>query len=208
MELPKWAHRLRNFFNEQPKELLRVGKAWAKSARQQIVLQNLSATNIAAAAFADSGDVYSEPEWDGTNTHWKDWIEMSQAGSQYHSAEGHGVVVSAVIPHSMTGNFKLVRPDGTGGSSEVALHNWRHGITKTGKRSKAEVGKWVNARTQAIVEDQYRGSYNFADTMDAGYEEHKRLDMIPDETYGTKYINEGRWAPIGKRVFKNFAFDD
>jgi len=207
-DLPKWAHRLRNFFNEPPKRLLRMGDFEAKRARQQITLKNQSTKNTIAAMFAASGDVYTElKSVDGGDAKWDYWIEMSQAGSKYHSKEGLNEVESAVLPHSFTGNFKLVCPDGTGGSSETALHNWRTGILETGKRSKAEVGEWVNGVTQAILDDQYRGSYNYADTMDAGYDEHERLDMDTDKKYGTKYINEGRWAAIGDRVFRDFVFD-
>lgn len=109
----------------------------------------------------------------------------------------------------MTGNFKMCSPDGTGGSSETALQNPMLGWTgKFGRRNAAGVGKWINARTEAIQSEKYRASYNFADSMVAGYDEHEHLDVEPDDKYGQEYEPEARWIPITMRVFRRFVGDE
>lgn len=199
--IPRWLSRVRNFFNEQPSMLTRVGEEEARFIINMIRLRRGNFLNQVLARGAFSGDVYR----DQTGRHW---IEQSQAGSRYHSKEQRGLLGAALTPHSMTGVFKLCSPDGTGGSSETALHNWMHGLTgRIGKRSATEVGHTINAATQAIVAEKYRGSYNFADTMVSGFDEHDRFDIIPDKKFGTKYENERRWAPLAKRIFQRFSGD-
>jgi hypothetical protein len=214
-KLEKWAHRLRNFFNEPPRTVYRVreNEAWRAISKARIARTGF--VNSAATDFAFSGDVYKERRLraDGT-IETRYWIEQSQAGSRYHSKEEFGVIRSALTPHSMTGNFKLCSGDGTGGSSEWCLHNWLIGPGGRGKRSKVEEGHRVNAFTQGITEPQYRGSYNFADTMLTGFKQHSRLDMEPDEEFGAKYHLTGlgskgiEWIPLKDRIFrKDFSFD-
>lgn len=150
--IPRWPSRVRNFFNEQPSMLTRVGEEEARFIINMIRLRRGNFLNQVLARGAFSGDVYR----DQTGRHW---IEQSQAGSRYHSKEQRGLLGAALTPHSMTGVFKLCSPDGTGGSSETALHNWMHGLTgRIGKRSATEVGHTINAATQAIVAEKYRGS--------------------------------------------------
>jgi len=209
-KLPLWAHRLRNAFNEPPRRLLRIEGSEAKKAIRSLIHAQ-GAKNKIVSRFTPSGDVYKEPFHDplGSGGGWRYWIEMSQAGSQFHSKEQYGVVSSALLTHHFTGNFKLISADGTGGSSETCLHNWQTSdFLRIGKRSKADIGEWVNAYTQKIIQSKYRGSYNFADTMISGYDDHERLDMDPDVDHGAdyKFIGRAEWTHMSGRTFKNFNF--
>lgn len=129
-ELPLEIHRMRNAFNEPPRSLYRVPSDEAKAAIARVRRPKDGFINNVTADFAFSGDVYKEQYlWPNGKPEVRYWIEQSQAGSRYHSKEQRGLIGSALLPHSLTGNFKMCYDDGTGGSSEVCLHNWMHGLT-------------------------------------------------------------------------------
>ena len=104
----------------------------------------------------------------------------------------------AVIPV-----FKLVSPDGTGGSMEVCIHNWQRPIEKSfleytlgtpkpdsiGKRKIGRMNEWVNVRTKVVISEKYRGSYNYSETVIVGFGEHKYRDITPHKSHGGRYLN-------------------
>jgi hypothetical protein len=156
---PNWASRVRNYFNERPERLrlLRFRKA------------DVANEFGAAALLALSGDVY-EDECGRTS------YEMSTGGTGYHYGEfgkpGVGkAVVTAILSQKVIPVFKLISPDGTGGSMELCIHNWQlptevlgHYVGDYGKRKIGAENEWVNVRTKVVISEEYRGSYNYSET--------------------------------------------
>jgi hypothetical protein len=162
---PMWASRVRNYFNEKPRKLKllhlkEAGKAWIASGYR-------------GATFGLSGDVYE----DGEGRHW---FEMSTAGVGYHyegevsDAAWYKTWESAVSLQKHTPLFKLISPDGTGGSLEVCIHNWQHheGASTIGQR-----GEWMDVRDRVVLNEILKGSYNYSETTVVGFGAHKYRDI-------------------------------
>ena len=183
---PTWASRVRNYFNETPAQLMLLNiaergkaKSRAKLGLGSLVDQGLFAT------LAFSGDVYK----DDTGRYW---FEMSTAGTIYHykgrvsDAAWYKKWEAFVSRQKSTPVFKLISPDRTGGSLELCVHNWQH---HEGKSEIGPKGKWVNIRTKVVINEIYRGSYNYSETGIVGFEEHQFRDVKPHlEEYGF-YVN-------------------
>src|SRR5262249_2783100 len=78
-KLPVWAHRIRNFFNREPKSLLRLDESHAQSHLRSIYAHlpdgGLAAT--IAQKYALTDDVYKDAQ------NWV-WYQMNEGGTIYH----------------------------------------------------------------------------------------------------------------------------
>lgn len=183
---PLWASRIRNYFNARPDQLMLLGVATRGRAKTRAGL-NVGALMDKGlfATLAFSGDVYK----DGNGRHW---FEMSTAGTIYHykgqvsDALWYKKYEAFVSRQKSTPVFKLVSPDGTGGSREICVHNWQH---HEGKSQIGPEGKWVNVRTKIVINEIYRGSYNYSETGIVGFKDHEYRDVESHrEEYGF-YVN-------------------
>jgi hypothetical protein len=197
---PLWASRVRNYFNVRPNQLMLLGIRERARAKDKAKLDVSSlAKKGAFAVFSLSGDVYK----DDTG---RPWFEMSTTGTIYHykgqvsDAGWYKKWEAFVSRQKSTPVFKLISPDRTGGSLELCVHNWQH---HAGKSEIGPEGKWVNIRTKVVINELYRGSYNYSETGIMGYDEHVFRDVEPHvEEYGF-YVN-----PPSKMSARRFPCHD
>lgn len=192
-EFPEWASRVRNFFNETPLSL-RLLRSKEALFRTYTIKGKRNTVLPGAHDFALSGDVYvDEAE--------RVWFEMSTAGTVYHypGKVDAGKKVDAFLSSQATiPVFKLISPDGTGGSSEVCVHNPQvnklyvpmlgRTIAYGEKRIGGE-GVPTIIVTRAVTDEVYRGSYNYAETVIKGLEEHEYRDVKPHRETKGFYVN-------------------
>jgi hypothetical protein len=202
-KLPLWAHRVRNYFNAEAKSLLRLDESTSKNLLA-LIQQGLNSLNHdpgffedVAETFALSGDVYKDAQG-------KIWFQMSPGGTIYHWGRDPIVPKPEAFFQGLKGQaglpiFKLVSPDGTGGSHETILRNPNHWPT---------VVKKVNflAYVEHLVNKDYwhQGSYNFSETVIVGNAAHERHDVKPHKQYPYEevYHNpENRYLPLAERRF-------
>jgi hypothetical protein len=203
-KLPIWAHRVRNYFNREPRSLERLDAASTKRlmTRLEYSLPTKSSfTGYFAEKYALTGDVYKDAQG------WV-WYQMNEGGTIYHWGSHPGKYTAPLesgyqevkeklgIPVPI---FKLVAPDGTGGSRETILRN-PHKIFTAVKKEKflAYVG-------HLIITDYWdQGSYNYSETVKAGYPAHVMRDVDPHNKYPfpNVYANPtDRFSSIAQRVF-------
>lgn len=207
--LPVWAHRVRNFFNVEPKSLWRFDEDTSKNfiGRVQEGLNALKTSSLKsdiAETFALSGDVYK----DAQN---KIWYQMSPGGTIYHWGRNPIAPMVESPWQSVKGQgalpiFKLIAPDGTGGSHETILRNPHHISTVVKKENfLAYVAHLV------LTDYWHQGSYNYSETVDAGYSAHVMRDVDPHTKYPFPeiYVNPpDRFAARGMRVFPEKVSND
>ena len=165
-----------------------------------------------------SGDVYFDEEVEV-------WYQMGAGGTIYHW--GNDVKrpkVEAAYTHAVTGQertpiFKLVCPDGTGGSKETIITNPQTDKvliqTGTGYDQKMAVtqgrSKIGETNQPQLVVDRvvtwmkYQGSYNFSETAVVGLDEHKKRDVHPHETDPVYVDPPDRFTPLRYRTFTEFV---
>lgn len=204
--LPLWAHRVRNFFNREPKSLMRLDAARSKRLITRIEYGLPTKTTMSgyfAEKYALSNDVYKDAG------NWV-WYQMNEGGTIYHWgsdpwwAPGESVFQEVKeklgIPVPI---FKLIAPDGTGGSRETILRNPYRIFTAVKKENfLAYVGHLV------VTNYWHQGSYNYAETVKAGFSAHKRLDVSPHEKYPypSVYVNPpDRFSTLSQRIFPEKA---
>jgi hypothetical protein len=131
---PDWASRVRNYFNVTPVTLKLLppldGHVRTHEHRGAFALLPGYAQDL---VFALNGDVY-------VDEHGTPWFNMIKPGTVYHFP---GKVDATKIAAGMMKEilkvpmpiFKLISPDGTGGSMEVCLHNvkWANTICGVGE---------------------------------------------------------------------------
>jgi hypothetical protein len=174
-----------------------------------------------AARFALSGDVYFDEEVEV-------WYQMGAGGSIYHWGDKPGIfgffsgadAFHTQIFRRQSGIpvFKLICPDGTGGSKETiitnpvlritrelgsqGLYDKQHRVPRIGAVNKAEL---VIDRVETRME--YQGSYNFAETSVRGLDAHEKYDVDPHKD-DDQYIDPpDRFAPLKKRIFNEFILN-
>lgn len=204
--LPKWAHFIRQMFNYEPTKLERM-----REDSTEILISMATGTRVhhgtlknqVAAKAAPSGDVYNDARIGRNQINgWKYWIEQSQTGTRYHYSRGQKLgdightLYAAVTPHSWTSVFKLCLPDGTGGSCETVIEN------RFEERSLLKQGEIRGVSWWIVKDDRYRGSYNYGDTMAIGYDIHEKLDVEPDNKWGSNYVNENQMSELQSRIFR------
>jgi hypothetical protein len=198
---PLWASRVRNYFNLRPARL-KLLNLWAgriAMKRQSIGLASRIGKGL-TATFAFSDNVYQDERG-------QYWFEMHPGSTPYHTpgkVTGGKKVRAALTPQKMTDVFKLISPDATGGSLEVCVHNFGAGLFG-GKRQIGEIGKWVNVRTKIVIDEIYKGSYNYSDTTVMGYDAHEYRDMKPHRDHSGFYVDpRPGGAPLGERRFPRY----
>lgn len=180
---PAWASRVRNFFNDTPTTLSIL------PTRESVAALKLVRSNPFDVSTSLLPVIYR-----GNNTlPYNFWVTFEKEGSVLHY-EGGSVPRALLTRQERIPVFKLVCPDGTGGSSEIVIHNWqlqsddpragggnayRHGHKTVGGMKPGD--RLMNIRTKLVVTPEYRGSYNYADAANAGFWAHKRMDMNPDK---------------------------
>lgn len=190
-----WASRVRNFFNLTPNYLTRLD--FPSSFR---LIKRHHKNHEGLARFALSGDVYEDETG-------RIWFEMHTAGAAYHY-EGDvdwNKAKGVVLPQAFIPVFKLVSPDGTGGSCEVCIHNWQNYKAlgfKKGKRYIGKIGQRVSIRSKVVINSVYQGSYNYSETIVKGRTAHELRDVIPHKEDEGFYINPPRYSALEKRIFR------
>jgi hypothetical protein len=207
---PRWASKVRNFFNETPLTLKRLNEAQSKKWRAKEHKYDGQIKEYLAL----SPHVYE----DGSGHHW---FQMSAAAAIYHYGEqpehptADAIGVTAKTGVVLTAQnyvpvFKLVSPDGTGGSRECIIDNpkvlpvWAQGLLtrNVGKSSIGEVDEWVNVHGRIVDDPVLQGSYNYSETIARGFDAHKLRDMDPHNAHHMFYLNPGsRYSSLTMRRF-------
>jgi hypothetical protein len=95
--------------------------------------------------------------------------------------------------------FKLIAPDGTGGSREAIFRN-PHQIFTVVKK----VNFLADVTHLTVTDPWYGGSYNYSETVKVGYSAHERRDVVPhnENPFNGIYINPpSRHSLLVDRVF-------
>jgi hypothetical protein len=204
-EFPLWASRVRNYFNEEPRSLRLLSKEEGKF-RIHTIKDRIMPWVPGPQTFALSGDVYE----DDNRRHW---FAMSTGGTVYHypgCVDKTKIALAAASPQSMIPIFKLISPDdGTGGSLEVIVFNKQDirvplpsgHYMMIGRPTIGSVGVMKNLDGMVERDAIFRGSYNFSETMVAGYLDHEFRDVKPHVAHKDFYLNPDYSRPANKRVF-------
>jgi hypothetical protein len=248
--LPLWAHRVRNYFNEEPISLTRLDavstrkhlagieagldtlddhkyRKWLKEhpmfgqlpdvkklpdppphTPEGGILDNIAEDN------ALSGEVYSDHVS-------KIWYQMAAGGTIYHWGSdpvwsGFEAVRQNVRGQAITPIFKLVSPDGTGGSHETIIENLRTetirvlGKTfKIGRISIGAVNKSHPVSNLVNTNVWHQGSYNYSETTVVGLLNHERRDVDTHKKHASisnVYVNPpNRFLTLAQRAFPEKA---
>jgi hypothetical protein len=191
-DIPVWLHRMRNFFNQTPGKLMRLGGAFRPKGYRKFI-----------TPFSLTGDAYLDP--DGLM-----WYQMSTTATPYHypgEVTTAKKIDAATKLQAFIPIFKLISPDDTGGSLELIVHNWRSRYLpgtnmEWGENTLGKANEWTDITYRTEFTRAYEGSYNFAETVMRGYGEHKHRDVEPHEKYGGFYVTPVHpWTKIGDRRF-------
>jgi hypothetical protein len=250
-KIKKWAHRVRNYFNVIPKSLTRLDKEEAgkhlrrfkATAAGRIKLRFTLATgaeylpraypvdptgltDIAAEAFALSGDVY-EDEFR------RPWFQMGAGGTIYHFGRPPKVPIAEAMWQAVKGGqksvpvFKLLSPDDTGGSRECIINSKKvqpgvtvatplkmvrdgmelvfgqgTGRTTIGEVFESQIGtvnKKEDVADRIVTDSRYQGSYNYSETVLTGLAAHNWRDVKPHEWLPNSYVDPRPETPIALR---------
>lgn len=249
--VPIWAHRVRNFFNQEPISLTRYDADFSREFLAR-VQEGLNALDRAKKTkwlkkhplFGSLPEIKKMPEPPpGTpdlstgddigetlalsDYVYKDqanhiWYQMSPGGTIYHW--GKDPIVPAVEAFGQLGQqavipiFKLVSPDGTGGSSETIIRNLQNqhlkmmGFSfKAGRLSIGEVNRLEHVAHLIVTDPWHQGSYNYSETVDVGLAAHETRDVKPHAKYPYSgvYVNPpNRFLPLASRRFPEKGADN
>jgi len=212
--VPMWLHKVRNYFNLEPKTLRLVEKVPTDHAMHEI--RSYGQIGGLITQFALTGDVYFDEDVET-------WYQMGAGGTIYHW--GGGVTwepIDAISTQFLRGQaripvFKLICPDGSGGSKETIISNPRVskvfvGGSSFGLEYEMQGRTTIGAKNKGVlvldrVETQmkYQGSYNFAETSVVGLDAHKKNDVHPHHK-DAKYIDPpDRFEPLKDRFFFEYV---
>lgn len=195
--LPIFAHQVRNFFNVEPTHLTLLprddGNKYIKEVRKRF--EDWGFVDTVKGILALSGDVYR----DQSN---RTWYQMSAGGTIYHwGGEPTWDIVDAAVSNYVRKQdgvpvFKLISPDGTGGSAETIIKNpMRFTIGAPNEE--------VYVRDRVVPNYHHQGSYNFAETVEAGLPAHEKHDVDPHKKWPQEYINPAdRFSLLMSRRFQ------
>ncbi len=219
--LPRWAHRVRNYFNREPRFLMRLDKK-----ESEISLKILDyTTNIKNEGRLDefirsralSGDIYTD------ETKIIKWFQMSPGGTIFHFKDVTNKTMEAIaqdrLGQSNTPIFKLISPDGTGGSCETIIKNLvqARGTVQQIARSLGPLTQLSNSGNRdsniglanavapvahlIITLPKFQGSYNYAETASRGIAAHNKFD-VDTHKKDEHYVNPpDRFSPLSSRGF-------
>ena len=90
---------------------------------------------------------------------------------------------------AITPTFKLVSPDGTGGSMETIIRNPQNQKfpldvpvfrnVKIGRKAIGDVNRSEPVKHLNVGNYEHKGSYNYSEAVDAGYAAHVKRDVQP-----------------------------
>lgn len=217
--LPLWAHRVRNYFNYEPLQLVRLSEDYSEYLMRSLTGKFSSKWSkdgfVQRAAL--SGDVYKDHNG-------KFWYQMTPGGTIYHyGSEPKNPMLEAMFAQlkgqGLTPIFKLVSPNNlTGGSCETIILNKSQrttnqmavggltGLLKDNRIGSVGVPEYVFGRL--VDDDWYQGSYNYAETVVAGNPAHEKYDVLPHKNNIFKgvYVNPPqRRIPPSNRIFPEKA---
>jgi hypothetical protein len=173
--------------------------------------------DIALTMFALSGDVYDDADGKAV------WYQTVPGGAIYHFGETIRNPELRAAQATLAGQekapvFKLLCPDGTGGSREVCIKNplvrprVRVSVTGVataevvGEETVGPVGEIVPVLDRVVRDSVAQGSYNYAETMEKGYPAHVRLDVRTDPMEAGYYVEPDdlfrlQFIPLNDRRF-------
>jgi hypothetical protein len=165
--------------------------------------------------FALTGDVYFDEDAET-------WYQMGAGGTIYHW--GGGVTwepADAFSTQFFRGQaripiFKLICPDGTGGSKETIISNPKVRVVRVvaaqGVMNERQGTTTIGAKNKAVLvldrvetKMKYQGSYNFAETSVVGLDKHKKNDVEPHHK-DAQYIDPpDRFEPLKDRFLFEYV---
>ena len=213
--VPMWLHKIRNYFNVEPATLRLVDQGttahWMSEIRKNGQLKALikgPRTLSGHVYFDEEIEVWYQMGAGGTIYHWgRDvigWLDWAEAGAAHFIRGQTGIPI-----------FKLVSPDGTGGSREtiiknpkldkVAVSSSQGNYFEMQRRSKiGEVNQVNQVKPSIITDGHYQGSYNFAETSVVGLKTHEKYDVETHKLDGVYVDPPDRFAPLKSRVFQEW----
>ena len=228
--LPRWASRIRQYFNLTPMTLelyspedsrpyleraqtALPASARAKARRNELQSRGMGISFYAPGSSTKPGTPLVKPDPNApidtlggeigtmgalTGDVYEDdlgrsiWFQMSPGGAIYHFGEKIRSPNLRAVEATLAGQeaapvFKLVSPDGTGGSREVCIVNpfdvphkitTRVGVVTTmvGHATIGAVNEVVKVEKRIVKDTVSQGSYNYAETIVKGLPAHQRLD--------------------------------
>jgi hypothetical protein len=188
--IPCWASRLRNYFNVTPHFLMRYDsqREWTNYFKHLVKRSLMEWHALHGAVYKDKQN--------------RDWLQMATAAAIYHySGENNRrkKVAAYVKPQMMMPIFKLISPDGTGGSRELVLTNPKGWLF--GDSTIVDVLHWKHIRNRVVLQEPYEGSYNYAETITSGYKAHVRADVDTHREWPGFYINPDPDSALADRGF-------
>jgi hypothetical protein len=186
-ELPLWAHRVRNYFNQEPVTLTRLETKLAKNLlakinsdldafqrdRRELWLKEVGKGGVVAAMYKEIPEDKALYRYVYDDHFSNIWYQMDAGGTIYHFGDtpDHPIFEAAYYSkwkgQELTPVFKLVSPDGTGGSMETIIKNKfnrRDGVLIIGRWSIEEIGVTKSVSDLIETNSWYQGSYNYSET--------------------------------------------
>jgi hypothetical protein len=150
---------------------------------------------------------------------------MTPGGGVYHFGEKIRSPTTRAIGATHAGQeyapvFKLVCPDGTGGSREVCIKNpfdVRGKIrtkvdgtfpTMVGHATIGAVNEEVNVANRIVTDSVSQGSYNYAETIVKGLPAHQRLDVSTDPMNQGYYVEPSNLFSFAELYTRRFPVND
>jgi hypothetical protein len=189
--VPRWASRVRNYFNATPDYLMRFDEG-----REEAAVRAFHQYKKGLSRFALHGAVYKDKER-------RLWFQMTTAATIYHyegEVNKRKMVKAAVLPQRLIPIFKLVSPDGTGGSREIIIKNPKGWVF--GDSTVVPVLHWENIRSRVVTREEYIGSYNYSETITVGRDQHEMRDVKTHSHDKGFYLDPGRDTTLKERGFR------
>ena len=261
--LPRWASRIRQYFNLTPTTLKLLDheessryleKAQtalpasdrAKARRNELQSRGMGISFYAPGSSTKPGTPLVKPDPNapietlsgniGTMMAWTGnvyedalgrsiWFQMSPGGAIYHFGEKIRSPTLRSIEATLDGQehapvFKLVCPDGTGGSREVCIKNPFDvrkirtevgrvlSTTMVGHATIGAVNEVVNVANRIVKDSVSQGSYNYAETVVKGLPAHQRLDVNTDPMEPGYYVEPSNLFQFAELYMRRFPEND
>lgn len=206
-EFPMWLSRVRNFFNECPNTVMLLDLIEAASYKIRIPWGEYGPLSAVVAVYRDESG--------------RHWFQTPPAGTIYHSKGDPNNTKAAqntLGGQHVTETFKLLKFDGTGGSSELILLNqaaWiahnsgggffarlvQRSVAGGGKAFFTNGGRPANVRGSIVQDERFAASYNFGDFYYSSEATHKRLDVDTHSIEKNFYVKVNQRLGLGQRFF-------